>query len=81
MQRFHDAGLQWIENTPDELEAATKEMIERTDSALPSTIQDDNLQRRFKTMAKNCGLKYGGHPVKAFAPISRDFLERHANLL
>jgi putative glycosyltransferase (TIGR04372 family) len=81
MQHFLDAGLHWIENTPDELEDVTKEMLERIEDDLPSTIDDDDLQRRFKAMAETCGLKYGGRPVKAFAPISRDFLERHAYLL
>ena len=75
------AGLHLVGNTPEELEAATKEMIERTDGSLPSTITDDEPQRHFKAMADACGLKYGSHPAKALAPISQDFLERHANLL
>ncbi len=82
MENFRDAGLHWIENTQEELEAVTKEMLERTtDVGLLSKIPDHNLQRRFKALAETCGPKYGGRPVKAFAPISRDFLERHANLL
>ncbi len=78
---YLDAGLHWVGNTPEELEAATKEMIERTDGNLPSTITDEEPQRHFKAMADACGLKYGSHPAKALAPISQDFLERHANLL
>ena len=78
---YRDAGIHWVENTPEELEAVTKEMLERTESSQSSTIPDDDIQRRFKTLAETCGLKYGGRPVKAFAPISRDFLERHADLL
>jgi len=81
MKSFRDAGLHWVENTPEELEAATKEMLERTDAGLPSPIPDDELQQRFKSLAETCGLKYGGRPVKAFAPISRNFLEKHADLL
>jgi len=78
---YRDAGLHWVESTPEELEAVTKEMLERTDDSQSSTIPDDDTQRRFKALAETCGLKHGGHPVKAFAPISRDFLERHAYLL
>lgn len=81
MQSFRNAGLHWVENTPKELEVATMEMLERTNGSLPSTIPDDDLQWRFKAVADACGLKYGSHPAKAFAPISRDFLERHADLL
>ena len=80
MKSFRDGGLHWVENTPEELEAATKEMLDRTDVGSSSRI-DDDLQQRFKAMAEACGLKYGGRPVKAFAPISRDFLDRHADLL
>jgi putative glycosyltransferase (TIGR04372 family) len=79
-KRFTEAGLDWVENNPEELEAATIEMLERTDGN-NSSRPDDDLQRRFKSMAEECGLKYGGHPVKAFAPVSRDFLEKHQNLL
>ena len=77
---FRDAGLDWVINTPEELEAVTKEMLERTNCDLPSII-DDDLQSRFKKLAENCGQKYGGRTVKAFAPISQNFLERYAYLL
>ena len=78
---YREAGLFWVESTPEELEAVTKEMLERTDKSQSSTIPDNDTQRRFKALAEICGLKYGGHPVKPFAPISRDFLDRHAGLL
>ena len=81
MKGFRDAGLDWVENTPEELEAATMEMLERTDGGLPSTRPDNDLQRRFKALAETCGLKYGGRLVKAFAPMSLLFLEQHRDLL
>ena len=81
LKHFRDAGLHWVENTPEELEAATKEMLERTGDGLYSTLLDDDLQQRFKDLAEDCGKKYHGRPVKAFAPISQDFLERHADLI
>jgi len=79
MKNLREVGLHSVESTPEALEAATQEMIERTNGG--PTIPDDDLQQRFKTMAETCGLKYGGHPVKAFAPISRNFLEQHSDLL
>ena len=81
MQSFHDAGLQWIENTPGELEAATIEMLERTDPNLSSGITENHLQKKFKTLAEACGYQYGNNSVKAFASISRDFIEKYSDLL
>ena len=78
---YNDAGLQWIDNTPEELESATIEMLERTEGGQFNKIPDDDLQRSFKKLAETKGTQYGGHPVRAFAPISRDFLERHSDLL
>jgi len=78
---FSKRELHWVENSPEELEAATKEMLERTDGGFPSTIPDDDLQQRFKILAEVCGKKYHGRPVKAFASISRDFINRNADLL
>ena len=77
MRHFRDAGLHWVENTPEELEAATKEMLERTGDGLYSTLPDDDPQQHFKDLAEDCGKKYHGRPVKAFASISRDFLTRN----
>jgi len=77
---FDDAGLQFIKNTPEELEEATKEMINRT---IGNNLQepDDDLQIRFKSLAEKCVSKYGEYPVKAFASISREFIHNNDNLL
>jgi hypothetical protein len=50
---------------PEELEEATKEMINRTKG---NNLQehDDDLQIRFKFLAEKCGSKYGEYCVKAF---------------
>ena len=81
MKGFREAGLDWVENTPEELEATTKEMLERTNGGLPSTITDDDLRKCFKRLAVDCGKKYHGRPVKAFAPIRREFIAQHAGFL
>ena len=57
------------------------EMIDRTASNSNSTISDDDLQQSFKTMAEAYGSNYGAHSTKAFAPISQNFLTKHADLL
>lgn len=79
-KKILEEGLEWVVNTPKELEVATIEMLERTNNDVPS-LPDDDLQQRFKIVAEKCGQKYGGHSVKAFAPMSHDFLHKHANLL
>jgi len=79
-QHFLNMGLGWANNTPEELEIATIEMLEKTDDNSSSKNEDD-LQRRFKIVAEKCGQKYGGHPVKAFASISSEFLHKHVDLL
>ena len=81
MESFNDLGLHWVENTPDELEAATKEMLERTAVGKNSNYTEDDLQIKFKAIAEACGKNYGKWHGKAFATLSRDFLERHADLL
>jgi len=79
-QKFLKEGLEWIDNTPEELKDVTIEMLEKIDGNSSSKSEDDR-QRRFKIIAENCGLKYGEHPVKAFASISNNFLHKHSNLL
>ena len=80
MKSFKDAGLRWVENTPKELEAATLEMLDRNNGSRRLVIPDNDLQRRFKAMAEVCGLKHGGRPVKAFAHISRDIINRNTDI-
>lgn len=73
-------GLEWVENTPEELEDVTIEMLAKIDSKNTLNPKDD-LQKRFKIIAENGGLKYGDHPVKAFASVSKNFLQKHFDLL
>ena len=81
MKSYRDAGLKWVENTQEELEKVTQEMLEQTANVKFSQQTDDELQGRFKTVAEACGLKYDGRPLKAFSPIGQDFLRGHADLL
>ena len=81
LKDFRYAGLVWVENTPEELAEVTKEMLKRNSGSYSSKLNNDELQRKFKTLAETSGLKYSGGPVKAFAPISHNFLEKNHNLL
>jgi putative glycosyltransferase (TIGR04372 family) len=79
-KKLLEEELECLENTPNELEEATIEMLERTGEG--STLESNqNLQKSFKLLAEKCGQKYGGHEVKAFAPISREFLKKYSDLL
>ena len=73
-------GLQWVENSPKELEEVTIQMLERTNNNVPLK-SDDDLQQRFKAIAEKCGQKYGGHSIKGLAPVCHEFLHKHVNLL
>ncbi len=81
MKSFRDAGLEWVENTSEELEATTKEMLDQTSIRQSLKTRDDDLQSQFKVLADKCGQKYGSHQVKSFTRISQNFLEKHADLL
>ena len=82
IKNFKDAGLHWTGNSPEELEAVTKEMLKKTDNVGQySTKNDNENQRLFKTLAEKCGKKHGENMVKALAPISYEFLEMHVDLL
>ena len=81
MENFNDLGLHWVENTPDELEAATKEMLERTGVSKNVEYSEDSLQIKFKAVADSCGKNYGNRHARALVTLPRDFLEKHVDLL
>jgi hypothetical protein len=80
MDQFKQTELQWIENTPEELEAVTIEMLERTGSSGLVRMSKSERQKQFRVEAKESGQKYGIHAAEAFGEISDSFLERHPKL-
>lgn len=68
------AGLQPVDNTPDELHEAMAEMLDRLDGASADTPDDLARQAAFEAVARR-------HDVVGVARIGRDFLRRHAALL
>ncbi len=75
-ERYTDAGLKSIENTPEEILGVTKEMNERIDGKFITTDEDDNIQSRFQSLFKPYHLCYGT-PVR----IGNDFLRRNKELI
>ena len=73
---FDNAGLRFIENSPEEILAVTREMNERIDGAWLTTAEDEQLQRLFISLyveGKSFGVPQGR--------IGAQFLSENKNLL
>jgi putative glycosyltransferase (TIGR04372 family) len=70
-QIYHDQGIEMVDNTPDELRAATVEMLDRPDPAKDQDRQDQALAR---LRAANPGFAMNGR-------FGRYWLERHFGAL
>ena len=77
---FKELGLEWIENTEDELEEAVIEMLDRVNNKVEYTQDELALQTQFKTLSKECGYLHGGADVAVNALLPRYFLTKHADL-
>jgi putative glycosyltransferase (TIGR04372 family) len=47
MPQYRQAGVEVVDNTPDEIRQAVAEMMDHVDGAIPDTEEDRTLQRRF----------------------------------
>lgn len=74
---FEHYGLLFIENTPEEILAVTKEMNERIDGTWKDTAEDEKLQKAFKSLYVQ-GTYCFGPPA---ARIGAQFLRDNKNLL
>jgi len=70
---YADHGIRIVDNTADEIAAATEEMLDRLDGGRRQATIADPLGAAFARNADPFGL---GHPV----PIATDFLHRHPEL-
>jgi putative glycosyltransferase (TIGR04372 family) len=68
------AGLTIRHNTPDEIKDVVIEMMDRLDGIFAPGAEDVALQAKFDMLRKK-------HGVVSTAPIGREFLKRHAELL
>ena len=73
---YADAGLEAVENTPEEILELAVEMIERISGTHAAGPVDDALQRRFMALLRPGHYSYG-----AGSRVGVAFLRRHANLL
>lgn len=68
-------GVEWIDNTPEELREITLEMLDATQNQINYSEEDNLLQDRFQQLAKRL------EPHGLGARIGRDFIRRHKSLL
>jgi putative glycosyltransferase (TIGR04372 family) len=73
---FIEAGLQPIENSPEDIRDLAVEMLDKTEGNLSYTKEDDLLQERFKSLMKPNHYSFG-----AISRVGRDFLRKYAFLL
>jgi len=73
---YKDANVCGIDNTPEDVNALLKEMLDRTDGRLVYTDEDNLIQERFKSLMGPNHYSYG-----SAARIGRDFLREYSSLL
>lgn len=73
---YLDAGIEAVENTPEEILELTVEMLERTAGTYAAMPEDEALQRRFMAL-----LRPGHYAYGTAARVGAAFLRRHAHLL
>ena len=72
---FQKAGIEVIDNTPEEIIDVSMEMEERLNGAWNETEEDKELQQRFREIVG------GGNKRKFFGAIGTKFLKQHKELL
>lgn len=73
---YLDAGIEVVENTPEEIFELAVEMFDRTAGNYVATPEDEALQRRFMAL-----LRPGHYAYGTAARVGAAFLRRHAHLL
>jgi len=73
---FSEAGVQVIDNSPEEIRALALEMLAQTEGTLKYTNEDEVLQNRFKSLMNPTHFSYG-----ALSRVGRDFLRKYEYLL
>lgn len=69
---YREFGIELIENTAEEIRDVTIEMLDRFDSRLSYSKEDDELQAEFLSLMNSYNLGYG-----ASARIGRNFLRKY----
>ena len=76
--QFDQAGLTWVENTPEDISALASEMMDRLDGVAAYTEEDQRLQETFRSLVL---ARPTPHTFGAQGRIGRDFLRKHKELL
>ena len=74
--QFEEAGVRVVDNSPEDIEGATAEMLDWLDGRATYTDRDRELQERFKSLMSPDHYSYG-----APSRVGREFLRKHAALL
>lgn len=70
-EEFEAAGIELIENTPDEIVDAAKEMNSRLDGTWVTTDEDERLQRRFRELFDPACSQFGHFTARLSAAFLR----------
>lgn len=73
---YFDAGVRLVENSPEDITGLAMEVLDKADSKISYTDEDETLQKRFKSLMKPCHHSYG-----AISRVGRDFLKKYESLL
>ena len=76
---YQKNNISWVENETDEITLATEEMLKRTVTDLNSLENRDQI--KFKSIAENIFRSKTKQPLKSFASVSKNFIERHSELI
>jgi putative glycosyltransferase (TIGR04372 family) len=75
-RRFEDAGLDVVENSPDDVKALAMEMLDRLENRAEYTESDAYLQSRLRSLIRPGHFMYG-----SAALAGRDFLRKYQDLV
>ena len=76
--QFNNAGLYWVENSPEEIDFAVEEMLERI-KVNPQNCDLSEKQIKFKQIVEENSDNYG-KSLEAFAPCNQHLLNNNINL-
>lgn len=73
---YERTGLRVVDNTPEDIQAAVIEMLDRVEGKLVYSELDEKLQRQFKSLMNQTHYSYG-----SLSRIGRDFMRKYSYLL
>ena len=78
---YDHKNIKILENSEEEIKDVVEEMLERCSGRLKYSEEDEELQKRFKSMTLDCGKGYGEENAVVNARMGRSFLRKYAALL